>query len=92
MVASIRKLLRNDVENRTNDREVYTAHKTTYAKFRYPSHESTFLHEEAVSFPANYFNLTTTITVIVNRNKYTLANSSAGCNPSGEMLSVYNAC
>jgi len=69
---------------------VYAARKTTYAKFRYLSRASAFLHEEAISFPANHFNLATTITVIVNRNEYTPANSSASCNPLGKMLSVYN--
>lgn len=92
MVASIRKLLLRDVENRTCGGEVYAAHKITYAKFRYPSRASAFLHEEAISFPANHFNLATTITVIANRSEYTPANSSAGCKPLGEMLSVYNAC
>lgn len=90
MVASIRKLLLRDVENRMYGGEVYAVHKTTYAKFQYPSRASAFLHEEAISYPANHFNLTTTITVIANRNEYTPANS--GCNSLGEMLSVYNAC
>lgn len=83
---SIRKLLLREVENRTCAAKfIQHAKQPTQNSFGFSARKGNFLF-------TNYFNLTTTIMVIINRNEYASVNSSAGCNALREMLSRHNAC